>query len=184
MDPVKQYAAESSYFEQFGLKWLRRMTRNTDMRLHQLNPADLTELQTGERWTIGWACLAGAISGGILGSAELVVRNQLGEEFKIASWEQQLPYWGVYLGVALVVSGIEILGRRGVCSLERFDHLVGVARSPYAVPRAGGRAGLARTTPLHGGGSRIFRANQNPGNRGRGDHPQRRRAPQLCSPDA
>jgi hypothetical protein len=109
MDPVKQYEAEPTYFEQFGLKWLRRMTRNTDLPLHHLNPADLAEIRTRERWTIGWACLAGAISGGILGTSELVVRSQLGEEFKLANWEQQLPYWGVYLGVALLVSGIEIL---------------------------------------------------------------------------
>jgi hypothetical protein len=109
MDPVKQYEAESSYFEQFGLKCLRRMTRKTDNRLHHLNPTDLAELRTRERWTIGWACLAGAISGGILGTSELVVRNQMGEGFNIADWQRQLPYWVVYLAVALFVSGIEIL---------------------------------------------------------------------------
>lgn len=109
MDPVKQYEAESSCFERFGLKWLRRMTRNAEIRLHHLNPAELGELRARERWTIGWACLAGAISGGILGTSELIVRNQLGQGFSFSEWDRQLPYWIAYLAVALFVSAIEIL---------------------------------------------------------------------------
>jgi hypothetical protein len=109
MRPGKQYSADPNYFEQLGVRWLRRMSRDEENRLHHLNPSELDQIRKIERWAVGWACLAGAISGGILGASEMVVRNLLVEDMDSANWQEQLPYWSVYLAVALVVSGIEIL---------------------------------------------------------------------------
>jgi hypothetical protein len=60
-----------------------------------------------ERWTVTWASMAGVISGGILGLAEVVVRRWYLDDN--SDWRQQVWPWTFYLLLAVVVSGVEIL---------------------------------------------------------------------------
>jgi hypothetical protein len=145
MHPGKQYSSDPNYFEQLGVKWLRRLTREQQGRLHHLKPAELAAIRKIERWAIVWASLAGSISGGILGVGELVVKDMVGDDLDMSNWKEQLPHWGVYLAVALVVSGIEIafLYWNTLRAVARNTGIVGLTTSGGQVEEAIAR-GLSR----------------------------------------
>jgi hypothetical protein len=145
MGPGKQYSADPNYFEQQGVRWLRRMAGTEEHRLHHLSASEWEDVRKIERWAVGWACLAGTISGGILGASEMVVRRLLVDDMDSANWQEQLPYWSVYLAVALVVSGIEILFLywNTLRAVARNSAIVGVATSGAELEEAMAR-GLSR----------------------------------------
>jgi hypothetical protein len=145
MGPGKQYSADPNYFEQQGVRWLRRMTGTEEHRLHHLSESEFDDIRKIERRAVGWGCLAGTISGGILGASEWVVRRLLVDDMNSANWQEQLPYWSVYLAVALVVSGIEILFLywNTLRAAARNSAIVGVATSGAELEEAMAR-GLSR----------------------------------------
>jgi hypothetical protein len=109
MDPRKESAPERNFMERTALKFLRRYNRRHDQRLHQLQPAEFSEIQQVEKKAILWGAAAGALSGTIAGLAEISIRWWLAPDLEELSWRDQFPYWAAYTGVVVVVSGLEIL---------------------------------------------------------------------------
>jgi hypothetical protein len=109
MEPLEQYAPEPNRLERYAADYLRRENGREAPELRARAQTELEELRGVQRRAVAWACVAGAISGGILGAAELAVRRWYLEDPEALDWREQLPHWAGFLGLALVVSGIEIL---------------------------------------------------------------------------
>lgn len=62
-----------------------------------------------ERRTVLWACLAGILSGALIGGAEVYLRQGLfGSGIEEMDWRNQLPYWIVFYVLVGIVSAVEI----------------------------------------------------------------------------
>lgn len=72
------------------------------------SPEDLLQIRALRRNTVIVAAIAGAVSGAIIGLVEILSRNTIYVE-NAASLSDNWAYWMLYLAVAGVVSGIEIL---------------------------------------------------------------------------
>jgi len=101
--------SELNFVERIGLDFLRRRIERQDSRIDKWSRSELSEIQRIERWTIAVAALTGAISGSILAVAEIWLSAEIVEAAAAARWREQLPYWSIYLSLAVLVSGAEIL---------------------------------------------------------------------------
>jgi hypothetical protein len=95
--------------ERYALKYLRRWDQRKKTELRPLDDHESAAMSRRSRWSVGWAGLAGALSGGILGGTELLLRSLYVSDEGVQSWLANWPYWTLYAVVALVVSGIELL---------------------------------------------------------------------------
>jgi hypothetical protein len=107
--PAKEYVAEPNVLERSAAAYLQRVNTQQEARLRECRPEDLASIRSVERWGVFWAFLAGAVSGAILGATEIFVRQGYLEGMEGLAWREQLPYWAAFLGLALLVSGVEIL---------------------------------------------------------------------------
>ncbi|MFN4128944.1 MAG: LBF_2804 family protein [Paracoccaceae bacterium] len=76
------------------------------------------------RWVIGQAALAGIISGGLIGGAEIWMRQGILAGMEGAGWRETLPYWAAFYAFAGVISAVEIallyaLALRGVARISQ-----------------------------------------------------------------
>lgn len=101
--------SELNFAERVGLGFLRRRIEGEDSQIRKWSRSELSEIQRIERRTIAVAALAGAISGTILAGAEIWLGGEMAEGAEAAHWREQLPFWSIYLTLAVVVSGAEIL---------------------------------------------------------------------------
>jgi hypothetical protein len=101
--------ADLNFAERVGLDFLRGRIEREDSHIHRWSRAELSEIRGIERRTIAVAALAGAFSGSLLAAAEMWLSGAMIEGAEAAHWREQLPYWSIYLALALVVSGAEIL---------------------------------------------------------------------------
>ncbi|MBR2655861.1 MAG: hypothetical protein IKD58_05130 [Loktanella sp.] len=60
------------------------------------------------RWIIGLSALAGIVSGGLIGGAEIWMRQGVFDGMDDIGWREALPYWAAFYGFAGVISAIEI----------------------------------------------------------------------------
>lgn len=98
-----------NFVERLGLKFLQRRIERKDSNVHRWTRFELAEIQRLERRTVTVAALAGATSGVVLGGAEIWLSGATLDETGTAHWRQQLPYWSIYMSLAVLVSGAEIL---------------------------------------------------------------------------
>ncbi len=98
-----------NFVERLGLNCLLRWADRPDTHLRKWSPAELRDIQWIERWTVAVAVLTGAVSGTILGGLEISLSSEMVDDPNANGWQTQLPYWSIYLTVAVAVSGGEIL---------------------------------------------------------------------------
>ncbi|MFN3847043.1 MAG: LBF_2804 family protein [Paracoccaceae bacterium] len=80
------------------------------------------------RWIIGQSALAGIISGGLIGGAEIWMRQAILVGMEGAGWRETLPYWAAFYAFAGVISAVEIallyaLALRGVARISQWSGL-------------------------------------------------------------
>jgi len=61
------------------------------------------------RWVIGLSALAGIVSGGLIGGAEVWMRRGIFDGMDDVGWREALPYWSAFYAFAGVVSAVEIV---------------------------------------------------------------------------
>lgn len=88
------------------------------------SPGRVQKISRITRWTIGLAALAGIISGGLIGGAEVWVRQGVFDGMEGVDWRESLPYWTAYFIFAGVVSALEIallyaLALRGIARITQ-----------------------------------------------------------------
>ncbi|QKT03746.1 hypothetical protein HUS23_07915 [Ectothiorhodospiraceae bacterium 2226] len=105
----EEYAPESNRLEHAAARYLRERVGGEPAQVAALAPEDVHVLKRVQRRAVAWAALAGAISGGLLGIGEVILRQEFIGNAEVASLREQLPYWAVYGVIALVISGLEIL---------------------------------------------------------------------------
>lgn len=149
--------AAVNVLERLGLQFLRRGLERGNARIHRLSAAELDEVRRIRRRVIGLAAAAGALSGGILGAAEIMLYGRLVEGTAASGW--QLPYWSSYLAAAVIVSAVELLAMywailRGVARIGSIAGLRLSGRDVEEVITLGlSRAALDLPnprTPIHG----------------------------------
>ncbi len=89
------------------------------------------------RWSIGLSALAGILSGGIIGGAEIWMRYGLFDGMDDLGWRDTWPYWAGFYAFVGVISAIEIallyaLALGGIARITRYSGL--------ALSQEGGRA--------------------------------------------
>ncbi len=109
MAAVKKFAPIVNVVEQIGLDFLRGCIERRDSHIHKWSHLELLEIERTERWTMGVAALAGAVSGGILGAVEIWLFSGLMEDVATTHWRQMLPYWSIYLSIAVLATAAELL---------------------------------------------------------------------------
>jgi hypothetical protein len=107
LDLEAPHGSGTNRVERFGLELLKRHVRRGGGRLHRWTDEDRGEIWKVQRGAVGWAAFAGALSGAVIGGAEIGFREPLLDGAD--GWREQLPYWLTYLGVAAVVSLIEVV---------------------------------------------------------------------------
>jgi hypothetical protein len=105
--PAGQYAPDPSLVERIGVRVLCRSNDAPDARVHCWTDAERAEVRRASRRAVSLACLAGAISGGVLAGSEIALRTTFEAE-DAEGWQEQLPFWSIYMAIAVAVSGIEI----------------------------------------------------------------------------
>jgi hypothetical protein len=109
--PADEYAPEPNIVERKAQLYLEASSRSgTD---HAQDRPLAPALRRVQRRAIGWAVVAGLVSGGLLGGAELVA-NDLGSnggsgEGTVEGWLADWHIWVGYLAFAGLVSAVEIL---------------------------------------------------------------------------
>jgi hypothetical protein len=108
MEPAREYAPELNAVERLGLTFLQNRINRREPRIRRWSREEVSGIRRIERRMVGLAALSGAVIGGILGLLEFGFRSWMMEAGP-AGWQEQLPYWTVYMIVAVLVSGAEIL---------------------------------------------------------------------------
>jgi|GEM_PF-534969 len=80
------------------------------------------------RWVIGLAALAGIVSGGVIGGAEIWVRQGIFDGMDDDDWRETWPYWTAFFVFAGIISAIEIallyaLAMAGIARVTRYSGL-------------------------------------------------------------
>ncbi len=122
--PDKEYAPAPGLAQRWASRYVQRYLR----RQPALDTPDPRALKRARRWIIGWAALAGMISGTLIGGAEWFMREYATGHWEAMSLREQLPYWAGYLAVAGTVTALEIgflywNALRGVATITRLAGL-------------------------------------------------------------
>ncbi|WP_209427868.1 hypothetical protein [Pararhodobacter sp. SW119] len=72
------------------------------------SPERVKKISRVARWIIGLSALAGIISGGLIGGAEIWMRHGLFDGMDDLGWREVWPYWAAFYAFAGVVSAVEI----------------------------------------------------------------------------
>jgi len=101
--------AEPNLMERIALDVLRRRIDRAEPNIHKWSDSELAAIQRIERRTKAVAALAGAISGALLGAVEIWLGPGVVQVTDSTRWREQLPYWSLFISLAVAVSGAEIL---------------------------------------------------------------------------
>lgn len=93
--------------------------------------ASVAKISRVTSWIIGLSALAGIVSGGLIGGAEIWMRHGILDGMEDVGWRETLPYWVGFYAFAGVVSTVEIvvlyaLALRGI---ERVTQHAGLSLS-------------------------------------------------------
>jgi hypothetical protein len=128
MQSGKEKATQLNFLERYGLKYLRRWNRRQSWAVRHLSLEEAGDIKRTERRAIAWACLAGIVSGTILGTTEMILWGRIIGELELSLWREQWRYWGLFLGIIVVVSAAEILFlyRNAVRATGRISSIAGL----------------------------------------------------------
>jgi hypothetical protein len=153
MQPDTQYGTDLNVMERYGLDLLRRSCDRDETDVHTWSQHELAEIRRLERGTLAFAALSGTISGTIIAAIELWLRAWLVDDMETAGWRELVSYWGAYLLLAGIVTGIEIaylywLVLRNVARVSAVAGLSFADESPEQVMATGlSRAALDMPNP-------------------------------------
>jgi hypothetical protein len=109
MHPEGQYASDLNFMERYALDYLRRCSEREQSDIHVFGQGEIERMRRLERWALALAALSGTISGTVIAVIELWLRAVLVDDMDTAGWRELVPYWGAYLLLAGVVTGVEIV---------------------------------------------------------------------------
>jgi hypothetical protein len=122
-DPGDCYSPEPNILEQ---KAARYLIRGAAARGRTRTPpgADSGALTSATRRAVTLAALAGIVSGGIIGGAEVWVRQDMLDGLEGMDWREHWPYWTGFFVFVAIISAIEIafiywISLRGVARITR-----------------------------------------------------------------
>jgi hypothetical protein len=107
LDLEAPHGSGTNRVERFGLELLQRHGKRRGGRVHQWTDEDRAQVRKLQIGAVAWAALAGGLSGAVIGGAEIGFRDPLLGDG--GGWRDQLPYWLAYLGIAALVSLVEVL---------------------------------------------------------------------------
>lgn len=127
MPAAEIYSPEPNMLERRFATYLAQRGAESETRTH---PAR-TSVQAINRvtsWVIGLSALVGIISGGLIGGAEVWMRQGVLDGMDDAGWRQTLPYWSGFYAFVGVISAIEIaflyaLALNGIARVARYSGL-------------------------------------------------------------
>ncbi len=104
---------ERPFLERFGLAYFERRASKlppvvADDDIHFLNPRELRELRSIQRWTVTRAALIGAASGFIAALAEVLASPLLGPDPDHATFAMRAQFYSMAFGIAGVATVFEI----------------------------------------------------------------------------
>ena len=149
--PAAEFVEEPNVLERRAADYLSSKNGRSEAELRERRPEEVAAIQRIQRRAVIWAFVAGAVSGGLIGSAEIFVRQGYLEGMEGMDWREQLPYWAAFTGFAAVVSGIEILFLywNALRSTAQLSTVTGgpLTGNPFAALGARGRARAALEFP-------------------------------------
>jgi hypothetical protein len=107
--PESQYAGDLNFMERYALDYLRRCSERQQSDIHVFSGGEVERMRRLERTALLLAALSGTISGTVIAVIELWLRAGLVDDMETAGWRELVPYWGAYLLLAGLVTGIEIV---------------------------------------------------------------------------
>ncbi len=122
--PERHYAPDPSLLERWAARFMRKHNTRQDLPERPRQASEIEALRRIRRRAVGWAMLAGIMSGGIIGGMEWFMRQGMLDGMQDMTLMEQMPYWIGFFAVAGVVSAVEILflywnALRGVASISR-----------------------------------------------------------------
>lgn len=128
LPPATEYAPEPNILER---RFATHLAAQSDAENLPDHPSQdrIDRMHAITRWTIAISALAGIISGGLIGGAEVWMRHGYFDGMEDMGWRETWPYWLAFYAFAGVVSAIEIaalyvFALRGVAKVT---HLSGLA---------------------------------------------------------
>ena len=121
------YSPEPNILERRFAAYLARRSVGSDA-CDQPSRARIRMISRVTRWSIGLSALAGIISGGMIGGAEIWMRQGIFDGMEDVGWREALPYWTVFYIYAGAVSAVEIvllyaLAMSGIAQVTRHSGL-------------------------------------------------------------
>jgi hypothetical protein len=146
LEPGELYSPEPNILERRAARYLAGWSADAGLEPQPRVQAEARELAATTRRQVTLAALAGIVSGGLIGGAEIWVRQGWLDGMEDLDWQEQLPYWGGFFAFAGLISAIEIvylywLALRGVATVSG---CAGLAIGERGYPGLFGR-GLARS---------------------------------------
>lgn len=106
--PGERYSPEPNILERKAAGYLARLSHDAKDEWRERTPAEAEEIRRATRRAVTLAAVAGIISGGIIGGAEVWIRLGIFDGREDVGWREQLPYWIGFFAFAGVISAIEI----------------------------------------------------------------------------
>ena len=137
--------ADLNLIEKIGLEILRRRIDRNASHIREWSRSELAEIERIEFRTKIVAALAGALSGALLGIIEIWLGESALDFTTVAAWRAQLPDWTLYVALAVLISGAEVVYLYGYAlrAVARISSVAGLSLSAHEIEDLIAR-GLAR----------------------------------------
>jgi hypothetical protein len=105
-----RYSPDPNILECKAAEYLARLDEGGSDAWRERTRAEADSLNSITRWSVAYAAIAGIISGGLIGGAEVWMRfGYFDGEMEDMDWTESLPYWIALFAFAGVISAIEIV---------------------------------------------------------------------------
>ena len=108
MPAAETYSPEPNFLERNFAAYLAQRGAESDTGDHPSREC-VQKMSRVARWTISLSALAGIVSGGLIGGAEIWMRHGIFDGMEDVGWREALPYWTVFYLFAGAVSAVEIV---------------------------------------------------------------------------
>jgi hypothetical protein len=109
-DVSDRYSPDPNILERKAADFLAHLDEGGSDAWRERTRAEAQTLNSITRWTVAYAAIAGIISGGLIGGAEVWMRfGYFDGEMEDMDWMESMPYWIALFAFAGVISAIEIV---------------------------------------------------------------------------